>query len=168
MELYHNQVTRTQGPFSLRMFHRSWGLMMIQANIAAPCIVLDFPTLDRFIKEIKKNKYDIIGISSIIPNLVKVRTMCRLIRLYQPKAEIVVGGHIANMPDLRDRIPVDHVVKGEGVRWFREHLGEDASRPLRHPVTKSGWRVRSAGMQFKEKQGDVAAPVFPSVGCPIG
>ena len=30
MELYHNQVTREQGSFSLRMFHRSWGLMMIQ------------------------------------------------------------------------------------------------------------------------------------------
>ena len=30
MELYHNQVTRLEGPFSLRMFHRSWGLMMIQ------------------------------------------------------------------------------------------------------------------------------------------
>ena len=26
MELYHNQVTREQGPFSLRMFHRSWGI----------------------------------------------------------------------------------------------------------------------------------------------
>jgi len=25
MELYHNQVTRAQGCFSLRMFHRSWG-----------------------------------------------------------------------------------------------------------------------------------------------
>jgi hypothetical protein len=25
MELYHNQVTRVEGPFSLRMFHRSWG-----------------------------------------------------------------------------------------------------------------------------------------------
>ena len=36
MELYHNQVTRAQGPFSLRMFHRSWGIMMIQENISAP------------------------------------------------------------------------------------------------------------------------------------
>ena len=44
MELYHNQVTRVEGPFSLRMFHRSWGLMLIQANIAAPCTLLDFPT----------------------------------------------------------------------------------------------------------------------------
>ena len=48
MELYHNQVTRAQGSFSLRMFHRSWGIMMIQANIAAPCTVLDFPTRESF------------------------------------------------------------------------------------------------------------------------
>ena len=48
MELYHNQVTRAQGSFSLRMFHRSWGIMMIQANISAPCTVLDFPTREKF------------------------------------------------------------------------------------------------------------------------
>ncbi|MGE5489341.1 MAG: B12-binding domain-containing radical SAM protein, partial [bacterium] len=28
MELYHNQVTRAQGAFSLRMFHRSWGITL--------------------------------------------------------------------------------------------------------------------------------------------
>ena len=48
MELYHNQVTRAQGSFSLRMFHRSWGIMMIQENISAPCTVLDFPTREAF------------------------------------------------------------------------------------------------------------------------
>src|SRR5271165_4664403 len=41
MELYHNQVTREQGSFSLRMFHRSWGLMMIQRNISAPSTSLE-------------------------------------------------------------------------------------------------------------------------------
>ena len=35
MEPYQNQVTRAQGAFSLRMFHRSWGIMMIEANISA-------------------------------------------------------------------------------------------------------------------------------------
>src|SRR5512136_956916 len=80
MELYHNQVTRGQGPFSLRMFHRSWGLMLIQCNIQAPCVLLDFPTLDRFIAEIREHDYDIIGISSIPPNIGKVRRMCELIR----------------------------------------------------------------------------------------
>ena len=52
MELYHNQVTREQGPFSLRMFHRSWGILMIQKNISAPTTVLDFPTREAFEKGI--------------------------------------------------------------------------------------------------------------------
>src|SRR3990170_7227435 len=69
MELYHNQVTRTQDVFSLRMFHRSWGLMLIQANLDASCTLLDFPTLPRFVDELRGNRYDIIGISAILPNV---------------------------------------------------------------------------------------------------
>ena len=72
MELYHNQVTRVQGVFSLRMFHRSWGLMLIQANLDAPCNLLDFPTLERFVEEIRTVPYDVVGISSITPNIAKV------------------------------------------------------------------------------------------------
>ena len=53
MELYHNQVTRAQGAYSLRMFHRSWGILMIQQNIKAPCTVLDFPKLDDFKRELR-------------------------------------------------------------------------------------------------------------------
>src|SRR5262245_40039149 len=66
MELYHNQVTRAQGPFSLRMFHRSWGIMMIRENISAPTTVLDFPTLQGFERELRTNRYDVVEISSII------------------------------------------------------------------------------------------------------
>ena len=168
MELYHNQVTRTQGAFSLRMFHRSWGLMMIQANIQAPCTMLDFPTLDRFIEEIRTRQYEVIGISSIIPNVYKVKKMCELIRQYQPNATIIVGGHIANVPDLKDRIDADHIVKGEGVRWFRRFLGENDDRPVRHPMIKSGIGTRNLGVNPKEHLGDVAATVVPSVGCPLG
>jgi radical SAM superfamily enzyme YgiQ (UPF0313 family) len=168
MELYHNQVTRVQGPFSLRMFHRSWGLMMIQANIEAPCTLLDFPTLDRFEAELRDHRYDIIGISSIIPNQLKVRKMCELIRKYQPHAKIVVGGHIANVPDLAKRIDADYIVKGEGVRWFRQYLGEDAEQPIRHPLITSGVGTRNVGITVRERPGDVAATVIPSVGCPLG
>ncbi len=52
IELYHNQVTRAQGPFSLRMFHRSWGLMFIHRNISAPATLLDFPTRKAFVREL--------------------------------------------------------------------------------------------------------------------
>jgi len=168
MELYHNQVTRTQGPFSLRMFHRSWGLMMIQVNIEAPCLVLDFPTLDRFIEEISTHQYEVIGISSIVPNILKVKKMCQLIRQFQPKAKIVIGGHISNMPDLGERIDADFIVKGEGIRWFREYLGEDSTRPIRHPMIISGFGARNAGMKLKDGIGDIAATIIPSVGCPMG
>jgi hypothetical protein len=168
MELYHNQVTRVQGPFSLRMFHRSWGLMLIQANIDASCTLLDFPKLDRFIEELRTKKYDIIGISSIIPNQFKVRKMCELIRQYQPEAKIVIGGHIANVPDLAKRIDADYIVKGEGVRWFRRFLGQDAEQPIRHPMITSGLGTRNVGITVREKPGDVAATVIPSVGCPLG
>src|ERR1700751_5882438 len=84
MELYHNQVTRAQGAFSLRMFHRSWGIMMIQANISAPCTLLDFPTRDAFAKELTGENYEIVGISSIIVNIGKVREMFRMVRELSP------------------------------------------------------------------------------------
>ncbi|MBN2241868.1 MAG: cobalamin-dependent protein [Acidobacteria bacterium] len=168
MELYHNQVTRFQGPFSLRMFHRSWGLMFIQANISAPCILLDFPTLDRFVEEIRSRRYDIIGISSISMNILKVRHMCCLIRKYQPEAAVVVGGHIAGIEDLADRVDADWVVKGEGVRWFRRYLGEDPRRPLRHPVIPTRIGTRSFGIEVRDKKSEVALTVIPSVGCPLG
>jgi hypothetical protein len=168
MELYHNQVTRLQGPFSLRMFHRSWGLMMIQANINAPCTLLDFPVLDRFIEEIRYNQYDIIGISAILPNIGKVRHMCKLIREHQPHATIIIGGHICNTPDLHERVDADHLVRGEGVRWFRHFLGEDEEQPIRHPYIVSGIGARIMGMSLRERPGDVAATLIPSVGCPLG
>src|SRR5262252_2493186 len=79
MELYHNQVTRAQGGFSLRMFHRSWGIMMIQANISAPSTVLDFPSQQDFAWELQRQPYDVVGISSIIVNIGKVREMCRMV-----------------------------------------------------------------------------------------
>lgn len=168
MELYHNQVTRRQGVFSLRMFHRSFGLLMIQANIDTPCTLLDFPDLDRFIKEIKENEYDIIGISAIIPNVGKVRKMCELVHLYLPKAIIVVGGHIANMDSINELISADHIVKGDGIRWFRRFLGQNESAPIRHPAAYSASFTRIAGQTLKNKKGDTSAILIPSVGCPMG
>ncbi len=168
MELYHNQVTRVQGPFSLRMFHRSWGLMLIQANLTAPCTLLDFPTLDRFVEELTTQRYDVIGISAIIPNLDKVAHMCRLIREHQPGAHIVVGGHIANFGGLSERIDADHIVRGEGVRWFQQYLGERTDQAIRHPRILSGIGARTMGITLRDKPGDVAATLIPSVGCPMG
>ena len=168
MELYHNQVTRSQGVFSLRMFHRSFGLLMIQANIDAPSTLLDFPDLNRFVTEIRENQYDIVGISSIIPNVGKVKKMCDLVRTHLPSATIVIGGHVANLPDLADRISADHIVKGDGIGWFRRYLGQDDKKPIQHPQVLSAHGTRILGHNMTEKPGGTAAIVVPSVGCPMG
>jgi hypothetical protein len=137
MELYHNQVTREQRAFSVRMFHRS-------------------------------HPYDIVGIGAIQPNVGKVQKMCELVRQHLPDATIVVGGHVANLPDLDELIDADHIVKGEGVRWMRRFLSEDENRPIRHPHILSGIGARTMGVTPRGRPGDTAATLIPSVGCPMG
>lgn len=168
MELYQNQVTRLQGGFSLRMFHRSFGLMMIQANIDAPCTLLDFPTLDGFEQEIINNSYDVIGISGIISNVGKVAEMCRIVRRCQPKATIVVGGHIANKEGLDKLIDADLIVAGDGIGWFRRYLGQDEQKPVKHPAILSGFGSRIMGIDIGDSPEKTAAILIPSVGCPLG
>ena len=168
MELYYNQVTRMQGAFSPRLFHRSWGIMMIQENISAPCTVLDFPTREAFAREITEQQYDVVGISSIIVNVGKVREMCRIIRKLSPHSKIVVGGHVAAIPGVDHMIDADHIVKGEGIAWMRSYLGEDPSAPIRHPRITSGFDFRVMGRKLHEKPEDIAVTIIPSVGCPMG
>ena len=168
MELYQNQVTREQGPFSLRMFHRSWGIMLIQQNISASSTVLDFPTRERFVREITTTHYDIVGISGIIVNLGKVREMCRLVREHAPHATIVVGGHVAAIAGIQRLIDADHIVKGEGVAWFRAFLGEGSDTPIVHPALPSSFGFRLMGVRPPSGAGNMAATIVPSVGCPLG
>lgn len=168
MELYHNQVTRAQGSFSLRMFHRSWGIMLIQENISAPCAVLDFPTREGFARELTANHYDIVGISSIIVNVRKVKEMCRLVRELSPNSVIVVGGHVAAIPNLEAMIDADYIVRGEGISWMRQYLGEDEHAPIRHPAIVSGLQTRIMGVRLPQRKGGTAATIIPSVGCPMG
>ncbi|HTP88402.1 MAG TPA: B12-binding domain-containing radical SAM protein [Bryobacteraceae bacterium] len=168
MELYHNQVTRAQDEFSIRMFHRSWGIMMIQQNLANPSTLLDFPTRERFAEELRSAHYDIVGISSIIVNVGKVREMCRMVREISPTSTIVVGGHVAAIPGVEKMIDADHIVKGEGIAWMREFLSQDVEAPIVHPDIVSGFGHRIMGMPIPEKFHRPAATLIPSVGCPMG
>jgi len=168
LELYQNQITRAQGPFSLRMHHRSWGIKLIQENICAPSTLLDFPTRERFIRELRTRRYDIVGISGIVVNLGKVREMCRLARECSPQSTVVVGGHVSAIPGIEQMLDADHIVKGEGIRWLREFLGEPADRPIAHPMLRSAFGLRLLGLRAPPGGGDPAATIIPSVGCPMG
>ena len=167
MELYHNQVTRAQGSFSVRRFHRSWGILMIQENISAPCTVLDFPTREAFARELRAHRYDVVGISSIIVNVGKAREMCRMVRELSPESRIVVGGHVAAIPGIEHMLDADHIVKGDGIAWMRRYLGEDDAAPIRHPAISSGFDLRVMGVKIPDRA-DTSATIIASAGCPMG
>src|SRR5262249_48286034 len=146
------------------MFHRSWGIMMIQSNISAACTVLDFPRRAAFARELSSHDYDVVGISSIIVNVGKVREMCRMVRELSPRSTIVVGGHVTAIPGIEKLVDADHIVRGEGIRWMREYLGEDPDAEIRHPEIVSGLETRVLGIRLPERRGATAATVIPSVG----
>jgi tRNA A37 methylthiotransferase MiaB len=114
------------------------------------------------------NHYDIVGISSIIVNVGKVREMCRMVRELSPDSVIVVGGHVAAIPGVEAMIDADHIVRGEGISWMRRYLGEDESAPIRHPAIVSGLETRIMGIRLPQRKGGTAATIIPSVGCPMG
>ncbi|HEY9787534.1 MAG TPA: B12-binding domain-containing radical SAM protein [Candidatus Obscuribacterales bacterium] len=160
MELFHNQVTREQGIFSLRMNHPSFGLYLIAENLEAPAAVLDFPSLERFIKEVRKG-YDVIGISFIVANFEKARKMASIIRELSPATKIVLGGHGINISGIEKLIDFDYISSGEGVSWFRRLLGEDVGRPVRHPAIWSTVQRRVMGIPLPP----TAAVLIPGLGC---
>lgn len=161
MELFHNQVTREQGLFSLRFQHQSFGLYLIAENIDADTTILDFPSQKRFVREIKKG-YDYVGISFIVPNFVKAKRMTELIRKHAPESKIVLGGHGTNIPGIEEMIDYDHICQGEGIRFFRELLGNDTDRPIFHPIMQSSFNSYLMGIPRKNE----SAVLMTGVGCP--
>ena len=100
MELYHNQVTRAQGPFSLRMFHRSWGIMMIQAQHRRALHGAGLPhAASASSRSCARTSYDVVGITL---DHRQRRARCGRCAGWSascsPQATIVVGGHVANDP----------------------------------------------------------------------
>ena len=164
MELFHNQVTRTQGLASFRFFHRSFGLYFLAANVDAEVTVLDFPSRERFARELDQG-YDLVGISFIAPNFKKAREMARITRERAPGAEIVLGGHGAAIEGIEDKIDCDHVVRGEGIRWLRRHLGQNPHAPITHPILPSVERNSIFGIPLPGRR---ASLLVPGVGCVNG
>jgi radical SAM superfamily enzyme YgiQ (UPF0313 family) len=160
MELFHNQVTREQGIFSYRFNHGSQGLYFMAENIDMPTAVLDFPTFERFKKELKKG-YDYVGISFIIPNFKKAKKMARAVRELSPKSKIILGGHGVNIPNIESMIDQDFICRGEGVYYLRELFKEHVHKPIKHPLGYSSFNRQVMGAPWAPDSGIL----IPGVGC---
>jgi radical SAM superfamily enzyme YgiQ (UPF0313 family) len=129
--------------------------------------VLDFPTRTDFERELRAHRYDVVGISSIVVNVGKVKEMCRLVREVSPHSTIVVGGHVSAVPGIEEMIDADEIVRGDGIAWMREYLGEDSTAPVRHPPLDSGFDLRVMGVRIPNRL-DASATIIASMGCPLG
>ena len=161
MELLNNQVTREQGIHSPRSNNPSFALYFLAENVKVQTRVLDFPTWRDFTREIANERYTHVGISFIVPNVLKVKRMAQYIRKHSPGTRIILGGHGTSIPSLREMMDFDEVCRGEGVEWLRQYFGEDPSESIVHPVLQSAVRQRIYGAPIFDKSGILV----PGVGC---
>jgi len=162
-ELFHAQVTREQGIFSYRQVIRCWGLDYIAENIKAPSVVLHYPSEREFVRELKKNRYDYIGINFVVATFHKLRKMTELIRRYAPGAKIILGGYGTVLSD-QELFPYgDLICREEGIGFMRRLLGEDTERPIVHPYAPiESPRIYSYPLKTK------VAHITGGLGCPNG
>ncbi len=158
-ELFHAQVTRAQGIFSIRSTYISYGLEYIAKNITTPTTVLHYPTMKQFEQELSKG-YDYVGISFVIATFSKLKKMCRIVRELSPGSKIVLGGYGTMLPEC-DRYG-DYVCREEGVGFMRRLLGEvHNDGPKQHVVYQTSGRV----VGYPAMRGAV---VLAGLGCPHG
>jgi len=162
-ELFHAQVTREQGPFSLRQVIRVWAIDYIADNVLAPTVTLHYPSRAELVHELKTGNYTHVGINFVVATFHKVCEMVGLIRQHAPSAKIILGGYGTVLPDEVLAPFADAICREEGVGFVRRLLGEPTDAPLRHPHAPIP-SVQVLAHQIPSVVGHVTA----GLGCPNG
>jgi radical SAM superfamily enzyme YgiQ (UPF0313 family) len=163
MELLNNQITREQNIHSIRQHYLTLPLYLMAENISVPTVVLDFPSWDDFVEELKNN-YTHVGINFIVPNVYKAKRMAEYIRKNYPNTKILLGGYGTIIPELDKIMPFDSLCKGEGVKWLREYFGEDPNAPITHPIIQNPISQSIYGFSNIPK----SSVIMPGLGCKNG
>jgi haloalkane dehalogenase len=169
-DVMRQRFMKGQGLFTSEGHMHIVGAFIIAQNISVPATVLDHPTMENWLEEIKKG-YDYVGISSLTPNIESVMEMCRMVRKHSPNSMVILGGFAAQSfgayyPEEEWKKLVDHVVIGDGIRWFRELLGDDVNAPVRqHFLPKCAMGTSAWLSKWSEGK---TAPLIPAVGCDRG
>jgi haloalkane dehalogenase len=163
-ELFHAQVTRAQGPFSLRQVIRVWALDYLAENVRTPAVTLHYPSQRELIRELCTGDYSHVGINFVVATFHKLRQMIPLIRKHAPRARIILGGYGTVLPD-ELLLPLgDAICREEGVRFLRRALSEPEEGPIRHPHAPIP-SVSVLSFQLPNVVGHVTAGLGCSNGC---
>ena len=166
-DLSSQRLTQQQDIFTLSGHMHCHGIHTIAQNISVPSIFLEYPTWEYFEKEVRKG-YDFVGISFFATCMDIVLEMCKLVRRLSPQSKIVLGHYgglafNAFYPEDFKREHADYVCVGEGVRFFRQLLGEPEDAPL----TQSHLPRCGEGLPWLDKHpAGYTAWVTAGLGCP--
>ncbi|MBK7585015.1 MAG: hypothetical protein IPI67_33095 [Myxococcales bacterium] len=163
-ELFHAQVTRAQGPFSLRQVIRVWAIDYLAENVTTPTVTLHYPSRRELVRELARGGYTHVGINFVVATFHKVREMIPLIRKHAPGAKIILGGYGTVLPDAVLSPWADAICREEGVRFLRRTFGEPIDAPIRHPHAPIP-SVQVLGFQLPSVVGHVTAGLGCSNGC---
>ena len=81
-----------QDLFSIKAHIPYFPLHFLAQNINVPSVVLEWPTKEELIAELKSDTYDYVGITFKCLDLYTVGEMIGIIRDVSPESKIVVGG----------------------------------------------------------------------------
>ncbi len=162
-ELFHAQVTRSQGIFSFRQHIRCWGLDYIAENISVPTVVLHYPSERELVRELKRRHFDYIGINFVVATFHKVQKMTRLIRKHAPESKIILGGYGTVLSDDILNPHADYICREEGIGFMHRLLKEPSDKPVRHPYAPI-----SPPRAYSVKPGTKVAHITGGLGCPNG
>lgn len=162
-ELFHSQITRAQGPFSLRQVVRCWALDYLAENVDCPAVVLHYPSAGELVEELQRLSPTHVGISFVVSTFAEVQRMCALVREHAPAATIILGGYGTVLPDELLAPIADLICREEGVRFLRNVLGEQGDRPIRAPHAPI-----AAPRMLSLQPSSVVGHVTAGLGCPNG
>jgi len=155
-----HQIMWAQGIFRTRGTTTQWGIDFIAENLETPTVTLHYPTLKRFISEIKKN-YDYVGIAFISATFPKILPMVKAIRRYAPNSKIILGGYGTILGD-KLKPYADYICRGEGVEFMRKLLGENIEKKIKQP------NITQYTKLFSLRLGGKNGYIIAGLGCPNG
>ncbi|MCP4756644.1 MAG: hypothetical protein GY866_37755 [Proteobacteria bacterium] len=136
------RLTRGQDLFVMYEHTHLAPLHLIAQNLSSASVVLEYPSMDRFKKELEQG-YDYVGLTFNICNIDQAREMCELVRQKAPKTRIVIGGYGTICSPLFSQESAwkgktDFICDGEGISFMRRVLAEPENRAIRCQLPKIG------------------------------
>ncbi len=140
------RFSRGQDIFTLEEHSHFYGLHLIAQNLDCPAVVLEYPTREAFIEEVKKG-YPFVGLTFLPFTMDILLEQCEIVRRYSPKSKIVLGGYGVICIDRA--LPrgqqlgkiADYVCQGEGVSFMRDLLGMPKKKQPRSLLPLCGARL---------------------------